>query len=91
MRGELQPDVEQSRAQGEQSDFRGKRGATGDRRRTESNSPARRDERGAKRRAGGARLSGLRAMARTAGVVRQERDEAAAEHRGARRQSPAVW
>ena len=43
-----------------------KRAATGDRRRTESNSPARRDERGAKRRAGGARLSGLRAMERTA-------------------------
>ena len=54
-------------------------------------SQARRDERGAKRRAGGARLSGLRAMARTAAVVRQEGLAAADEHRGARRQSPAVW
>ncbi len=40
-----------------------------------------------KRRAGGARLSGLRAMPRRVGVVRRERHEAGAEHRGARRRS----
>ncbi len=37
-------------------------------------SQARRDERGTKRRGGGARLRGLWAMPRTAAVVLQERD-----------------
>ncbi len=91
MRGELQRDVEQSRAQGEQSDLRGKRAATQDRRRTESTRRHAETSAVGKRGAGGARLSGLRAVERTAAVVRQEGLAAAAEHRGARRQSRAVW
>ena len=53
-------------------------------------SQARRDERGAKRSAGGARLRGLWAMARTAAVVRQEGLAAGGEHRGALRPRKGV-
>jgi len=75
---------------GEPRHLRGKHAARGDLGRTESAIEVRRDERGAKARRS-QRLSGVPAERRTTGVVRGERHAGAAEHRGARRQCPAVW